>query len=150
MIEVPVKEESDEGEPGTLLSEYSESEYEPQAKKTPSKAAQKPKARRRSSVKSKKPVVESDDDDDSDVYEDNPTTQTRRRPALEDSDDELRMGAEVRSVIVVLHAVRLIIGYVGQPSRIVQYTSHFGEDTTEATCCHIDKSPIYESQEAKT
>ncbi|KAH8104731.1 hypothetical protein BXZ70DRAFT_922151 [Cristinia sonorae] len=89
VVEVPVKEESDDDGEG-LLSDEDEDEYKSQTKTAQGKTPQKPKARRRSSVKAKK-VVSSDDDD----YEPDPPPSVRRRQQVDqDSDDELAIGIE--------------------------------------------------------
>ncbi|TCD70883.1 hypothetical protein EIP91_001191 [Steccherinum ochraceum] len=85
VVEVPVKEESDDEAEG-LLSGDSASEYE-QPQKSAGRTPSKPKAKRRSSIKSK-PTVESDDDD----YEPPSRTPARRKPHAEaDSEDELAL-----------------------------------------------------------
>ena len=91
VIEVPVKEESDDNEDG--LRSDSGSEYDTQVKKTPGKSVQKPKAKRRTS----KRRAESDDEDDEDYVEPSRASTARRKPRIDDagSEDELNMGVQV-------------------------------------------------------
>jgi len=86
VIEVPVKEESDDDGEG-LLSDSVSSEYNPPL---PKKTPQKAKVKRRSSVKSRKPANSSDDDDDREYEE--PQKRQKARPTEVGSDDELVMG----------------------------------------------------------
>lgn len=98
VIEVPVKEESDEDVEGLLSGADSEYDSRMHEKGPSGKTPQKAKVKRRSSVKSRR-TVPSDDDED---YEEPPIR--RRTQADADSEDELAIGAEVRLLYLMFVA----------------------------------------------
>lgn len=94
VIEVPVKEESDEDVEDLLSGADSEYDLRMHGKGLSGKTPQKSKVKRRSSVKSRR-TIPSDDDD----YEEPPVR--RRTQADTDSEDELAIGAEVRLLYLI-------------------------------------------------